>query len=220
MSRIIDSCAHRNELIDQREGDIVCSDCGLVVDRYYQSSEMQRDFMICNIPKKYADFVFEVVERLNMPNYISFFIFEEISENLHKTKISESFLSNCIYKKLNELGMPFSIKDICGATGISSNKISENKKLKKEKNRIVFVDSKEILERTCSKLNIDYKNYTLIKESIKQLNNGFSPSTVVASYIHIFCKKNKLPITLKEICSNTGVSCVSVQRFIKKNALS
>ena len=70
------------------------------------------------------------------------------------------------------------------------------------------------------KLNLNFKQFTLIKESIKDSNNGFNPSTIISAHIYRFCRLNKLNITLKQISCITGISCMSIQRHMKKNELS
>ena len=137
-------------------------------------------------------------------------------------KENETFLAKCLYKTLCELDIPFSVKDISAVTGIQHSKISSREKndLNINKSSVTIINKEDLLERACVKLELDYKTYTLIKETVDNKNNGFNPSTVISAYIYIFCKKNKVKISLKKISDVTGISCMSIQRFIKKNDLS
>ena len=133
MSGIISSCDHKYEIINQREGDIVCGDFGLVLDKYYivQSEKLEENQ---NLTSNEKNFVLEMLERLNVPKSVSSFIFKNIS-NSKIIKKSESLLSSIIYNTLIELEIPFTIKDITGVTGISAKKIiKEEKKNKDNKN--------------------------------------------------------------------------------------
>ena len=215
MSGIINSCSHEHEVINQREGDIICSDCGLVMDTYY-IEEFEKNDINENISSFVNNFVFEMLERLNVPKSFSSYIFKNIS-NSKINKQSESFLSGIIYNTLIERKIPFTMKDISGVTGISSKKIFKEEKKNKDVKNIVIIDWSEILERACSKLNLNYKDYTLIKEEIKNKNNGFNPSTVISAHIYLYCKKHSIKLLMKDISSVTGISCMSIKRYIKKN---
>jgi len=55
---------------------------------------------------------------------------------------------------------------------------------------------------------------------MKKTNNGFNPSTVISALIYIYCKEKKIKILMKDISNITGISCMSIKRYIKKNASS
>jgi len=81
MSGIIDSCSHIYEIIDQREGNIICQECGLVIDRYFAYGfERERVNIVQfeNVTIFEKDFVLETLERLNLPESFSSFIFKNI----------------------------------------------------------------------------------------------------------------------------------------------
>ena len=217
MSAIINSCNHKNEIISQRDGDIVCLDCGLVIDKYYvESYKIDKTDIVNNFEK---NFVLEMLERLNVPKSFSHYVFKNIFNSKIKRK-SESLLSGIIYNTLVELKVPFSMKDISGVTGISTKEIFKEEKKNKDLKNVVIIDLFEILERACSKLNLNYKDYTLIKEAINKTNSGFNPSTVIAAHIYLYCKEKNIKILLKDISSVTGISCMSIKRYIKKNVNS
>lgn len=214
MSNIIDDCSHSNELIDQREGNIVCSDCGLVLDCYFEVDVNHINRQECElISKRKQEFVYETLERLHIPQSIAFHIFKKINESSEKNQ-NEIFLSGIIYKTLIELNIPFTIKEISCVTGIKVKNI--NKKKIDKKIDVVIINTNEILERACSKLNLKFNDYTLIKEKIKKMNNGFNPSTIIAGNIYVYCKENNKKLSMKDISNVTGISCMSIKRFTNK----
>lgn len=215
MSGIINSCDHIYEIINQRDGDIVCFDCGLVIDKYYltENEKVQKNQ---NVSSAVSDFVFEMLERLNVPKSYSSYVFKNIL-NSKTNKKTESFLSGIIYNTLVELKIPFTAKDISGVSGISTKKIFKEDKKNNDKKNIVIIDCNEILERACYKLNLNYKDYTVIKEEINKSNNGFNPSTIISAHIYLYCKEKNIKILMKDISSVTGISCMSIKRYIKKN---
>lgn len=218
MSSIIDSCSHGNELVDYRGGFIICQDCGIVIDSVFESSSCGEDYNYCGLSKKEFEHVKEMIERLNLPNSIFPHIAKKILSKKEGKNISESLMAHCLYVTLADLGIPFSLNDVSSITGINQSKISKDKKC--ESSNVIIINTDDILERACSKLNLKYKQFTLIKESIKKSNNGFNPSTIISAHIYCFSRTNKLNITLKQISNVTGISCMSIQRYIKKNELS
>jgi transcription initiation factor TFIIIB Brf1 subunit/transcription initiation factor TFIIB len=218
MSSYINSCSHANELIDVRGGCIVCQECGLVIAEYYENTYCVNK-EINELDGKCSNYIYEVIERLNLPSSIFSYILQKINEKKDGKKITETLMAHCIYITLCELGIPFSLNDISGVTGINQSKISKEKK-KESSSNIVIINTEDILERACSKLHLNYKQYTLIKESMIKINNGFNPSTIIAANINVFCKKNNLDISIKQISSVVGVSCMSIKRYMKKNDIS
>jgi transcription initiation factor TFIIIB Brf1 subunit/transcription initiation factor TFIIB len=218
MSSIIESCSHENQLIDYRGGFVVCGECGVVIDNVFESYLRERDDVFCELSGRETDFVKEMIERLNLPNSIFSHIAKKILEKKDGKNVSESVMAHCLYITLADLGIPFTVNDVSSITGINHSKISKDKKCKNSS--VVIIKTENILERACSKLNLNFKQFTLIKESIKDSNNGFNPSTIISAHIYRFCRTNKLNITLKQISSITGISCMSIQRYMKKNELS
>lgn len=218
MSCFIDSCSHKTELIDYRGGSIICQECGLVIGSVYEESQYERKNNYFGLTEKEYSYVLEIIERLNLPKSVYSFIAKKILSKKDGKNTTESLMAHCIYVTLSDLGIPFSVNDVSNITGINQSKISKEKN--SESSTVLIINTEDILERACSKLNLTYKEYTLIKESLTESNNGYNPSTIIAARIYCFCKKNKLNITLKQISSVTGISCMSIQRYLKKNGLS
>lgn len=211
MSSIVDSCSHYSEILDSVSGDYICTDCGLVLGRYfchsknYQPENCDRDSI--------SDFVEEVIERLNLPQYIAKKVLNRIKlSNLKKS----CDICSIIYEMLIDLGMPYTLKEITSVTGVPSKEIKVNEAI----TAVAIVEEKDILERCCSKLGLTFKDFTLIKNSIKSTEGGFNPSTVIAAHIFKYCKIKRKEIKLKNITSVVGISAMSVHRYLKKNDVS
>lgn len=211
MSSIIDSCPHYSEILDSNSGDYICSDCGLVLGRYYCHNKNQQSDI--DDADSTSDFVKEVIERLNLPQYIAKKVLNRIKlANLKKSQD----ICCVIYEMLIELGLPYTLKEITSVTGVPSKEIKMNNTL----TAVAIVEEKEILERCCSKLGLTFKDYTLIKNSIASTEGGFNPSTVIAAHIFNYCKLKRKDIKLKNITSVVGISAMSVHRYLKKNVVS
>lgn len=220
MSNIIDSCPHTDEIIDVREGTYICLNCGLCKDTYFEQPKIKYDYKESyNIGYENICYIKEVLSRLNVPIYICDFISRSVIENSHNRKITRPMISHHIYITLSRMGIPFSIKDICSVTGTTQKLISKEQS-KTVESSIIIIETDDLLWRYCSKLDIKHQFYTVIKEMIPKMSEGYNPSTIVSAYIYIFCRRNKIKLTIKQISTVTGISCMSIQRFIKKNELS
>ena len=102
MSWFIDECNHKSEVINHREGEIVCFDCGLVLDRNYEyDNEFEKKTNIYdknNISGEHLNYIKELIERLNVPSYICNFIYKNIQDEKN-ININELLITN-IFKYL------------------------------------------------------------------------------------------------------------------------
>lgn len=206
MSVTFDSCDHSIDVLDSNTGDYICTLCGLVLDRYYKSSsESIRPFQI----SKENDFVEEILSKLNVPSSI----LHSVVAKLDVKNVKRSEICEVIYSTLIDMGIPFTLKEITSVSGIASKRIQPT-------SSVTILDEKKILERSCSKLGLSYKDYTLIKKKIKSELSGFNPSTVIAAWIYRYCKENNKKIKLKKITEIVGISSMSVHRYLRRNDVS
>ncbi len=56
-------CEHINEVIDQREGAIICSDCGLVVSSLFTNNFNE------NVETERNEYVLEILSRLQISEF-------------------------------------------------------------------------------------------------------------------------------------------------------
>jgi transcription initiation factor TFIIIB Brf1 subunit/transcription initiation factor TFIIB len=199
-------CQHLNEIIDQRQGDVICTDCGLVLSEVYYK---ENNFVYNKSKHEKQNEVDEILERLHLPECFT----SDILVDYDKTKTNKK---NClifsIYHTLNKLGFPISLKEISSVTGVSDSKIYDVQNV----NESVYLSPEQLLEKFCKILNLNYNAYTVIKESLpKTLKTGHNPLTIAATYIHIYCKKNKLKYSMKKIATVCNISCISIQRYLK-----
>lgn len=195
-----------------REGTIICSDCGLVISNFYLSQPQPQHI---NIPgfSSVQEEINELLERLNLPQCFSEDIYNnlQISNKINSRK--KGLIPYFVYKTLNEIGFPVSIKDISAVSGISENNIYSMQ----ESEKTLILSPYSLLEKYCKKLGInDFKTYSLIKENLPTIDTGHNPLTVIASTIYKYSKENGLKYSMKQIASSIGISSVSIQRFIKK----
>lgn len=211
-------------------GDNICTDCGTVLDKIFISTDAitskERNFK--NLSGN-DEFLAEMLEKLHLSSYIANHVYSELSSTQgFQLDYSNLALARGLYQTLAKLGFAISAKDVCAVSGFPSKKILNTGQVKETKtsssirgaSEIICLKIDDILERLCGKLGISYKEYTVIKKSVAVRYSGFNPATVASSYIYLYCRKNLKKIKLKAICEASGISCMSVHRFIKKNDLS
>jgi transcription initiation factor TFIIIB Brf1 subunit/transcription initiation factor TFIIB len=196
--------------LDYHEGTIVCTDCGHVLSEnmYIEKSFELKNTTTCTD----IEDIKELLERLNFPTIFAQEIYENVKKGLESKKSKKYLIPFSIYKTLNEIGYPISIKDISSVSGIPENYIYD---MQNNEDSIIL-NHISLLEKYCTILGFDYKTYSVIKELIPDLKTGHNPLTIIASTIYKYCKENKLKYSMKYIASIVGISSVSIQRFLKK----
>lgn len=192
-------CLHRNKVIDEHEGTVVCPDCAYVLDTcLYQDTRIYENPINTQVEKD----ALEILQRLNLP--------EEILK--HSKDIKN--IAN-LYNAIN-LQSVVTIQEFCAASGLSKKNIVKANK------EIVCKTSMEILvEKYCKIFDLNFKDCTLIKEIISNKPySGHPPITILAYELFKYIRETKRKkITVKKICNEIGISPISVQRY-KKYVLS
>lgn len=179
---------------DEREGTIVCTNCGYVVDSQLYVNSFLNLEETNKIEKN--DFT-EILSRLNLTNNI-----------VDQEKKIENIPS--LYNVINKTSA-VSMNEFCSATGLTKKKV-----VKSNRNNICATNESILLDKYCKLLNISFKDYTVIKEKISTLSNktGHSPLTIIGYYIYVCCKK-QYKLSIQKVCNVIGISPISIQRFKK-----
>jgi len=211
-------CSHLNEIVDDVRGEIVCMDCGLVLCEKLFKHFSQINKYVCKENEKEKEKendVNEILEKLNLPNCFTNSILDNYKTNRNAKK--KEFTSFAIYNTLNKEGFPVSIKEISAVSGYTDSEIYNM-----QENETIMLDPHSILEKYCNILGIDYKTYSVIKTGLPTtFESGHTPQTIVASTIYCYFKRyfpKKYP--MKIIAKTVHTSCISIQRYLKKNELS
>jgi len=198
-----------NEVVDEREGTIICVDCGLVLSNFFFP---QPTINFCGSTSVKEE-IKELLERLNLPQCFSEDIYNNIQSSKKENMKKKFLIPYFVYKTLSEIGFPVSIKDISAVSGISENDIYSMQ----ESEQSLILNPFSLLEKYCKLLGLsDYKTYSVIKENLPTIDTGHNPLTVIASTIYKYCKENSIKYSMKQIASTIGISSVSIQRYIKK----
>lgn len=197
----MDNCKHSNDVIDSREGTIICVDCGLVKDLYFTDDKKLYNQ---SKPNQYS-LIDNMLDKFNISEYYSSNIASKLSK--HSSKNLKQ-LSSEIYKTVNKDDTYLPLKTIMNVSGLKTRQIKSND--------IHIVDVKKILEKYTNYLDLDFQTYTLIKEKIDSYTNtGFQPLSLIGGVIYIHCNENKIKLSMKKIANVLGISTISIQRFVK-----
>ena len=218
-------CFHENTLICQTEGDIVCCDCGLVIDTFltrYETHAMQEPTRIHHEANHHAtDDYFDIV------NFCSRFHIEDcasvskIFEDYKKVKKEirfkkEEIISYVIYQFLKSEKFPRSMKEVSKHMLVSSNslwKIERSQSLK-----LPSSTPKQLLETYYRHVDLSFKDMIAVSDlidSVQSSDTSFAPSSICSGLCYFYCKEKKIQTSMKKIASIFHTSVMSIHRFLK-----
>ena len=214
MSKTIDLCNHLNEIIDENRGDIICTDCGLVLsDKLfinYKGNEENKNTSID------GNEINEYLEKLNLPTCFSSKILDNYKKTRNGKRKKKELLPYTIYKCLNDEGFPISMKEISAVSGFTDSKLYSMQE------EAIILKPCQLLEKYCKILGLDYSTYRVIKTALPTSKlTGHNPLTIVGSVLYAYLKKHKpRKFPMKTIAKVVNTSCISIQRYLKNNELS
>ena len=221
------TCDHQRTVDDISTGDLVCTDCGLVLDQIYlpqtktrlpHSSETNR--LVPN--PEITDTVDRMCGKCNIDD-------ENVKRNIllkwqnFESKMNgkhaclESSVLMCIYTALIESKVPRPLNHLCALTNVNMSKVRLYLKDKDS-----FYRPNLMCEYFLHSLNLSYKDVEEIKEMVKLLENKFvfSQKTLIASCAYIFLRKSKHDshkrITKSQLAKQLGISAMAIYRCVKK----
>jgi|LakMenE01Jun11ns_1017340.scaffolds.fasta_scaffold00735_3 transcription initiation factor TFIIIB Brf1 subunit/transcription initiation factor TFIIB len=206
-------CGHENVIDDTREGCSVCTDCGLVLEDKiflpsYDETYFHPPFQTFENNQTKQE-ITELLHRINLPNTYS----TQISKNCLKKKYKTKSIPFVLYQTLNENGCPISLKEISAVSGLTNSEIYKHQ----DNNDAIILRPEEMLEKYCTILKLNFKEYSVIKENIKgSLKTGHNNLTIIGANIYLYGKQNNLKLSIKLIAKTLNISCISIQRYIKK----
>lgn len=206
-------CCHNNPVSDYHEGTIVCLMCGLVLSNLFlehQNFNFQKTHFNTREEQQKIEEIKDILDKIHVSHSYATHVYSFFTKNFKKWTNPNLVFS--IFKVLNQLNCPVSMKELSLSTNILSTKLHSVQP--NEQNVEVAFD--DVVEKYCKLLKIPFKTIALIKESIKNAPmSGHNPNSVIAAIIYNTLKKEKKKISLRSLCKVTNVSCISIQRYNK-----
>ena len=105
------------------------------------------------------------------------------------------------------------MKEVSAVSGFTNSDIYKHQ----ENNNVIILKPELMLEKYCKILDLNFTAYSVIKEKMLSVSmSGHSPLTIIGSNIYLYTKNNNLKIPMKKIAKTINISCISIQRYLKK----
>ena len=225
-----DSCLHKNSADNPEGTELVCCDCGLVIETIYTShlpkwdgqggQEKWNNQSAKNIAS-------DICANSHIPHNVECYAIWYYENRLLPESIGKRFSVNeligfAIYESLNRFETPRPISEIAYAANV------ETKRLFKIESRLLLeitpVSPLHYADRFCSLLEIPYIQQKNIEKLIEQ-NICFNmrtvePKCLTAAAIYVHCnrdwKDRASSISMKRICEVCNVSAANTKKIGKK----
>lgn len=202
------SCHQVSLIEDYHEGQVVCSSCGLVNSPLFLNQINSVNHAPQDLEPKDLTEIKHLLDRIHVPLCYAYHIESFYSKNF-TTKSNQSLVF-AVYKVLNDLDIPISMKEISNVSNVDKKKLNKAQ----IQNQHVNLDQVMLVEKYCKLLGLCYKVETLIKNKLKTLPiSGHNPNSALASIIYQIAKEKKLKISIKKVSKVTNVSAISIQRY-------
>lgn len=224
------ACEHKNQIADLREGNYICTDCGVVQEQILL-------FPNNSLPKtrtQIESHILDICERgnitLNIANW-AYSHFYKITIKPRKAKQTKkakysSGIPMCINKKhiaafaiyeaLIFHKAPRSPLEIAFFSG--TNLVTLMKIERELFYSLTNINPVDYVFRFCTELNLNPQYVHTIKSIIINLYGlgNIRPNCIVATIIYLFCKEFNLSPTLEKICEICIVSPTNVHKIIRR----
>ena len=221
-------CAHSNVIEDFSTGDVICTECGLVMDKIlldsYQPRGQEEFIHSASSWSKCKSLTIDFVDSLNIGrNFV-----EEILKNVHVLQNSfphsplPLLIAVSFYGTLSEnnCGFPLSMFE---------NFVCSNSKDKKKMYKMIVAlnqsnsssnQPQNLIETILPGLVFSFCDIQTIKKNIMNLecqHCSYNPLTVIASHTFLTLKELELSLTIESIATHVESSKNSICCFIDPN---
>jgi len=221
-----DVCAHA-AVVNTREDERVCTDCGLVLEE-----QLYYDFFH---PKGWATpnggillygenrihkFIRDIGANACIPDNVVLYAtnyYEKIQAALPLKIKPWAIAAYALYESLNKFEVPRMAEEIAHYSGVKLQDIwqVETHLMLEE----TLSDPKLYVQSYCNLLQFSYADQVCVRETVElvlQLPLGnIRCNCLVAVVLYLHCKDSKKKITLRKICEVCKISATSVHRVIR-----
>ena len=237
----IKMCNHQYPIEDTRQGDVVCTECGLVIDKIYCESNLETKWeKIRNFNEEIEQnsqhlrkekFFFKTLcSKIHLNNDVTNAIFSLWSEitawhyrKNGKIKINpKGLVVMALYQGLIKDKIPRPISHLCQEVGINPKMVWRWIKLYRQDLIDTIrtensIKAKDMAEYFLQPLQLTYQEITTIEEKLdKNENSSFAPRTLLAACAYAFLKETRaLYPSVKNTARVLGISVMSLHRCLK-----
>ena len=218
-----DTCQHLRVYEDEKEGESICIDCALVLDR------------LCGIPKypppreelqmtgeneRILDYIKDICANGCFPQNVvqcAFNYFVKIKKEIStRFFLNDALAAFAVYNALNELDIPRSIDEVERYSGVTVKKMWEIAGCLNITN--VPNDPTVYVDYYCSLLPLQYFDANIIRSIVGNLYGmgNIRPNGLIAAIIRLYCiENNRKEIKFSDICRATKTKRAGIHRIIR-----
>ena len=225
-------CLHDNTIDDFTTGDLVCTECGLVIDKIFIPSNKEVHINYCVNELSKINGLSNEALMLNVKDFTHFL-------NIHHSFVDEIMENvKILLPRFNHFPLPMVIASSCYVVLSNNNSsialsklenvVCQNQRDKRNLFKMIVSlrqqninsnQSENLVEAVLYGLNLSFKEIETIKKNIVELKCKYctySPLTVITSHTFLFMKYKYHSATLSSICSHVGITKNSVYSYINE----
>jgi len=220
-------CPHSETIDDDREGECVCLQCGLVLEPVYQNQQCgsisyedpqhntQEIHCFLQDVGAHAEICQSMLESAKT-YYLK--IKDQLAENRLKKFKDKELAAYAIYETLCRHHVPRTVKEIEYFTRIGSSTLFDIESLLNVKE--TFNEPLDYVDRFCTLLELPFWDTKIIRGIIFNLSEqeklkDVRPQCVVALAIHLYCKEKKIKLGISKISEICDVSSANIYKLVR-----
>ena len=233
----MNDCSHANTIDDHRTGDVLCIQCGLVLQERIafesptkfgvsekSNQKLATDIAVNSYHLMLINFCFNAGLPLKLA-CTAYELYKRTRKEQDLVLISNStrnHLFASMYVTLHNNGSSFTLRELSAHCNIDLPTLTRLTRtiFDKHMNIETYPMASNIIERLCANLQIERRKSIEIVQNVQDFeiehSLGLNPATIAAAFVHLYVKKEKIDLKLKTICEMVGISTVSVKRFLNR----
>ena len=230
----MDNCSHYETVDDYHTGDLICTSCGLVlqeklpfefpINHNQEETKLASESAVNSYHLMLIDFCFNASVPLKLAT-AAYELYKQTRKDRDLTLITNNtraHLFASMYVTLHNHGSSFTLREIAAHCNIDLRTLTRLTRTIYDQymNIESYPLASNIIQRLCANLQIERKRTLQIFKNVQDFETkhclGLNPATVSAAFVHLYARSNMPDLTLKMICDMSGISTVSVKRFLNR----
>jgi transcription initiation factor TFIIIB Brf1 subunit/transcription initiation factor TFIIB len=212
-------CPHKETIEDDREGYEVCTQCGLVLQQLFGNVsrliEEEKNVSVYN-------FLLDTCANAHIPSFIvdyanSYFnkICAVVKKDKRRKNTDLAIAAYCLYESLSRHQIPRTAQEIEQYTNIETSTLWA---IESALNIKYTLDHPlDFVDRFCALLELPFYHAKIIKGIVGNMFGlgNIRPQCVVGVVIFLYCKEQKIRLSIKNISETCGVSSTNIYKIVK-----
>lgn len=213
-------CTHSETIDDDREGECVCLQCGLVLEKIYQTQKYEATPFVDsqNDTSEINKFLQDVGAHANIPQSLLQYAecyFQKIKKQLDGMKKfkDKEMASYALLETLSRHKVPRPAQEISFFTTTETTKLFAVETALNI--RETLSHPLDYSDRFCALLGLSFWDSKMIKGIVFNMFGlgNVRPQTVVALVIYLYCIEKNISMSLTEICEVCSVSSTNIYKL-------